>query len=449
MTVRRPADWSPLEPSDPLPGEPDRITDEARRLRDMATEMNTQISRLNAIGRDDTLTGQYAEQLRTAAADLAGQLQKTVGRYQRVAGELSRWAPELTHAQTESVRALEKAKAVEATRAANTVMPRPSDSPPSPDEQARERRRQAALDDATQELAAARRQLDDVLEHATSEGRRRAGRINEAIDDDVADSRWDKVKNWVHRNAGWIKTVTEVLSWVATALAVVALFIPGVNIIAILAIGLTAAVLAGHTALALSGDGSWADVALDVFALATFGAGKFVARSLKSVQAATRTAGARAAAREAESAVIQSSRAARSAAGRTLQRRTVTAAQRRGARRVIDNAKRDARQAPRRAARQVRDAPLADPTGGEILRAGNDPEAARSYKDINALRGRFPGDADVAHASRHADLLRNTSFAAWSSDFVADTVDKTADTFGITPYQQAKEHFTHEVGSPW
>lgn len=58
MTVRRPADWSPLEPSDPLPGEPDRITDEARRLRDMATEMNTQISRLNAIGRDDTLTGQ-------------------------------------------------------------------------------------------------------------------------------------------------------------------------------------------------------------------------------------------------------------------------------------------------------------------------------------------------------------------------------------------------------
>ncbi len=52
--------------------------------------MNTQISRLQAIGRDDTLTGQYAEQLRTAAGDLAGQLQKTVGRYQRVAGELSR-----------------------------------------------------------------------------------------------------------------------------------------------------------------------------------------------------------------------------------------------------------------------------------------------------------------------------------------------------------------------
>ncbi|MGH3866438.1 MAG: hypothetical protein ACRDQ4_09940 [Pseudonocardiaceae bacterium] len=449
MTVRRPADWAPLEPSDPLPGDPDRITDEARRLRDTATEMRTQISRLQAIGRDDTLKGQHAEQLRTAAADLAGQLQKTVGRYQRVAGELSRWAPELTHAQTESVRALEKAKAAEAARAANTVMPRPGDPPPSPDEQARERRRRAALDDATQDLAAARRQLNDALEHATSEGRRYAGRINDAIDDDVADSWWDSVKDWVHRNAGWIKTVTDILSWVATGLAVVALFIPGVNIIAILALGLTFTALAGHTALALSGDGSWADVALDVFALATLGVGKFVARGLKGVQAVTRAAGARSAARAAENAAIRSSRAARSAAGRTLQRRTATAAERRGARRVIDNAKRDARQAPRRAARQVRDAPLADPTGREILRAGNDPEAARFYKDVNAIRSRFPGDADVAHASRHADLLRNTSLGTWVAGSTTDTVDKVGEKMGVKPYSEAKDHFTHEVGSTW
>ncbi|MGH3771997.1 MAG: hypothetical protein ACRDRW_11480 [Pseudonocardiaceae bacterium] len=447
--MRRPVDWSPLAPSDPLQGDPDRITDEARRLRDMATEMRTQISRLHAIGHDDTLTGQYAEKLRTAAADLAGQLQKTVGRYQRVAGELSSWAPELAHAQTESVRALEKAQAAEAARVANTVVRPPADPPPSPDEQAREHRKRAALDEATQDLAAARRQLDHALEHARSKGRQYAQRIDDAIHDDVEDSWWDNVKDWIHRNAGWIKAVADVLSAVATLLAILALFIPGVNIIAALAIGLTFAALAGHTALALSGDRSWAEVAFDVFALVTFGAGKIVARGLRGVQAATRTAGAPAAGRMAGSAALRSSRAARTAASRTLQRRTATAAQRRGAHRLIDNAKRDARHAHSRAAKQVRDAPLADPTRTERVQAGNDVDAARSYKDIDTIRGRFPGDADVAHASRDADLLRNTNHGLWTSGFVADAADKGAEYGGITPYKEAKDHFTREVGSTW
>ena len=112
--VSGPRNWSPLAGSDPLPGQPETITDEARRLRDMATEMRSQISRLRAIGHDDD-KGLYADKLRTAASDLAGKLEKTVGRYQRVAGALSSWAPELDHAQTESLRALDKAQAAEAT----------------------------------------------------------------------------------------------------------------------------------------------------------------------------------------------------------------------------------------------------------------------------------------------------------------------------------------------
>jgi len=42
-------------------------------------------------------------------------------------------------------------------------------------------------------------------------GRHYAGRINDAIDDDVKDSRWDTIKNWIHHNAGRITTVAEVL----------------------------------------------------------------------------------------------------------------------------------------------------------------------------------------------------------------------------------------------
>lgn len=438
--------------SDPVPGEPETITVEARRLRDMATEMRSQIARLHTIGRDDTLTGQYADNLRTAASDLAGKLEKTVGRYQRVSGELASWAPELTHAQTESVRALEKAKAAEAARAANTVIqaaPRPGDPPPTPAEQAQERRRQSALDDAATDLAAARRHLDDAIEHAQNKGRHYAGRIKDAIDDDVKDSWWDHVKGWVDRNAGWIKKVADVLSMVATALAVVALFIPGVNILMVIAAGLTVAALAGHTLLAASGDGSWADVGLDIFALATFGLGKAVTGALKGVQAATRVAGARAAGRAAEAAALRSSRAARTAAGRTLSRRGVSAAQRRGARRLIDTAKHDARQAGIRAAADVRDAPLAGATSRDALRAGNDVDVARYHNDISAIRSRFPGNADVTHASPHADLLRNTNTGAFTSGFGADATDKVGEYGRVKPYTNAKEHFTREVGSTW
>ena len=137
-----------------------------------------------------------------------------------------------------------------------------------------ERQREAALDEAARDLAAARRQLDDAVEHARSKGRHYAGRINDAIEDDVKDSWWDNVKDRVDRHADAIKLVTKVLSYVVTALAIVALFIPGLNIAVLV---LTGILLAGQTLLAASGNGSWVDVALTVFALATFGLGAVAA----------------------------------------------------------------------------------------------------------------------------------------------------------------------------
>lgn len=65
----RPVNWAPLAESDPIPGEPEAISGEARRLRDMAVEMRSQISRLRSIGDDDN-QGLYADTLRTAASDL-------------------------------------------------------------------------------------------------------------------------------------------------------------------------------------------------------------------------------------------------------------------------------------------------------------------------------------------------------------------------------------------
>jgi hypothetical protein len=453
MTVSRPTDWSPLASSDPVPGEPVTITAEAKRLRDVATEIRSQIGRLRTISGDDTLKGQYAEKLRTAAGELAGQLEKTSGRYERVSGHLSSWAPELEYAQSESVKALQQAQSAEATRQANTVehtQPNQAAPQPTPEQQEAERRRRSALDSAQADLAAAQRQLQHAIDHVRTKGGHVAGQIRAAIDDDVKDSWWDNVKDWVDRNKDWIKTVTDILSWVATALAVVALFIPGLNIIALLAIGLTVLVLAGHTLLAASGNGSWADVALDVFALATFGAGRLVTAGLRGSQAATRAAATGVAKQAAKQGAKQASSAARTAAGKTLANQAANKAQKRAARAAIEAAKKRASKAANQAAREVRGAPMASATGRDAVRAGSSLENAQLYNDIANLRGSFPGNQAVDAASRGAGTMLNTGTALWGGGTTADVTDKVlGNVLNVGPYNDAKDFFTKEVGSTW
>ncbi|QDD60209.1 hypothetical protein FE156_18225 [Streptomyces albidoflavus] len=113
-----------------------------------------------------------------------------------------------------------------------------------------------------------------MLHERDTQGNKRAREIREAINNDgVEDSPWDDLIGWVHENADWIKVVIDVLGWVATALAVVALFIPGLNIAVFLLIaGLV--VVGTRLLLVASGDASWMDVAIDSFGLLTMGIGR-------------------------------------------------------------------------------------------------------------------------------------------------------------------------------
>jgi hypothetical protein len=107
----------------------------------------------------------------------------------------------------------------------------------------------------------------------------------------------------------------------AIAALVIALFIPGLNVVvagfalasileAASVIG-TVALLAGHTALASTGDGSWLDVGLDVVALATFGAGKAVTKVAEGAAVTARGVAAETAATRATEATLESTRVQR------------------------------------------------------------------------------------------------------------------------------------------
>jgi hypothetical protein len=77
--------------------------------------------------------------------------------------------------------------------------------------------------------------------------------------------------------------VVTVLTWVATAVAIACIFIPGLNI---LAIALTVGLLAAHTLLAATGNGSWLDVAIDVAAIATLGMSRLAGTAAEEAETA-------------------------------------------------------------------------------------------------------------------------------------------------------------------
>jgi hypothetical protein len=406
----------------------------------MAAEMRSQIDTLRQIADEPALIGQYAAKLRTSSADLAAKLGKVVGRYEQVSGHLEKWGPELAGYQAATLEALEKARTAEDIRTANAPAAVPA-GPPAPVDEARVRAAQSALDDAACILRQAQSQMMTAVEDARRRGREIADLIDDATDDDVKDSRWDNVKDAIHRHAAWLKDVTQYLGYITTAVALIAIFVPGLNMIVL---GYTVLLAAGHLALALSGDGSWADLALDVVALATFGVGARLAKGMESAHAAARAGAARAAAAQAERAALAESRAVRTAAGEVASGSGARAA---AARVTVRAAKAEARAAAARAAREVREVPLPKPGMGELW-AAKEPSLAPRMMDVGSLRARFPGNARVMGAADAFDRGQSTNQKVWTTGAFADLGDKAGERM-LPEYTEFKGRFTAEVGSTW
>ena len=284
--MSRPPDseWAVLdEPSDPIPGSPYDIRVEAKRLGSFAQMVRDQIGLLKDLAGDDSI-GKYADKIRESSSDITGDLGKVATRYESVSGYLNSWADDLDGFQSDSLKPLARAQAA-APQANSTELTPPAGSPPpklTPQEQAKATAAAKAKEAAQGEVAAAIKQLAGIKSSRDQRGKHWMQKIEDAEHDGLKDNDgwWDDFKDFVHNHAGWIKLLADVATWVVTALLIAALLIPGFDVGAALLLGIMAVALAGHTALALSGDGSWTDVALDVFAMVTLGAGSEVKASL-------------------------------------------------------------------------------------------------------------------------------------------------------------------------
>ena len=309
--MRRPTDWSPMRGSDPTPGDPRELERVATGCKNTAAELLGQAARLRALAGDHGWDSDAGSLWRVKARQIAGQLDRVVDRYQETGAALATYADELERVQASADRAREEGQAAhreeqrlaeEIARAQAAAAGAPEGSPPvntSGLEAARRR--------AHERYVAAESQItcaEGSHEAAAEAAARRIQHVN--AEDGLEDSRWDKAEQWVSDHAKGIKKIADVAGWVATGAGLAALavgWIPVVGqalaaVLGAVALLTTLMAMVAHIALALSGDGSWLDVGIDVFALATLGIGRGALAGIKGGAKATRALGVQARADE-------------------------------------------------------------------------------------------------------------------------------------------------------
>jgi hypothetical protein len=281
--MSRATQWEPLCGTDPTPGEPDEVTRAGRHYSAMADEIDQQVQRLKDIV-SGTLQGAYVQTLTDAAEGLKDDLGRTSGRYREVGGTLQGWAPQLNDFQDEAEQLRQQAVTAASGMSDNQELAtvRPLDAPPPTDGQMAETNaRQGRYDDARGDLSRTQGWLVDLADRRDAAAARVADAIREKSDDGLANSHWDDFQGWMDRHHELVDTVCKVLGVIAMAACVVALFVPGLNIVAAAGLVAGAGSMLGHVALASTHHGSWWDVGMDTVALATLGTGRFLGPGLK------------------------------------------------------------------------------------------------------------------------------------------------------------------------
>ena len=276
--------------SDPIPGTPVAVGDEGAHYTGVADTISDQIARLRRLADpDERLKGAYAEKLVESCEDLADHLGKVEDRFRTTGGLLSGFESDLTTGRVATGMALGEAEAAVQGKDLEELWPVRGMPPTDP-----------ALKAAYDKAHGAKSTFDGRAEDV-------ANAIRKASDDDMKDSRWDKFKDAVHSIAGVLDGIADILGYIAAALVIISLFIPGLNLLT-LALILTVGALALHTLLAATGNGTWVDVAFDVLGLLTLGGGTALMQSAKlSAKTALRTAGKAAGQKAATAALFRGS----------------------------------------------------------------------------------------------------------------------------------------------
>jgi hypothetical protein len=259
-----------------------------------AGQLRAQITMLNKIGDDTTLKGQYAGTIRAHAQQLSRDLGKVADRYEQVSNATGTWSGALAETQRMSLTALQMAEGphtqlqrLQAPQAPAGTATATQKQQYAADQQTYTRTKGSAEAD----LASAQRLLGHATGQRDAAGQQTARKITEASNDSLADSFWDHFKQAIGKIAGHLKLAATILGYIATAAAILAVILTGplALVFLLVAAGLLLTELGIHTVLAATGNGSWLDVGLDIFALATLGYGSFAEGAVEGLEEGAET----------------------------------------------------------------------------------------------------------------------------------------------------------------
>jgi len=289
--MSRPTDWSPLQQwEDPVPGNPDEVSAGAEAMARVAATISEAAENLRALGADDGMKSQAVEKFRARALEVAAEIELAKERYANTGTALAGYVEPLRTAQQWSVEALDEARTARAAlNAADADVSDLSYQRQGAIDEAALAKVDEKLESAWARQASAQGELDAAfgkLREATGKRDEAAetamGLIDNALKiNDLNDNAW---RQFLNKNAEFLDTVGTVLGYVAAGLALVSLFIPGVNLLTIgLLVGLGAAGI--NFALAENGNKGWDAFAMDVIGLATLGVGRIGAVALRGMRA--------------------------------------------------------------------------------------------------------------------------------------------------------------------
>ncbi|CAL9542479.1 hypothetical protein SUDANB15_04241 [Streptomyces sp. enrichment culture] len=415
-------------------------------MKKIAKYLRTQAEALTAMADADNLKGKYADELAENARGLGRKLDLAEDRYREVKGHLSNWADELEDFQKKADKALSDAQDAQRTIESRSKSDDQSSDNKKKDDEKGGSDEDPVLKQAKEDLEDARKRLNSAEGGYQERSGHFASKIRSSIDDDMKDSWWNDIKGWV-ADADWLGDIADWASWAATAVGVVAMFFPAVGVIAL---ALTVVVAAIHITQAVTGNGSWFDVVMDLGALKLARNGLKAAKAVKALQQNSRKTAAGLAKEKSTAQAAQANAGARKTAARAERRRGGTSRKNRErARAKRLRLEGENRAAGKRAADEVRDSEMPQITAQEKASAIGDRNLARQVKDINKWRDTYPDSAELAsnasQAQRHKDVVQGS----WAVATGLDTADKTADSFTDDGYSRMKDRMTAPVGSQW
>lgn len=391
-------------------------------MKRVAQKLRTQASALKSIANSDQLKGEYAQSLEDKARGLSRRLDLAEDRYREVKGHLNGWADDLETAQSKADRALDKAQEAQRTL----------DSKQSQKDHPKGDGADAAEDDpqskrAEGDLEEARRDLRSAVDYYGERAAHYAGKIRSSIDDDMEDSVWNDIKGWV-RDADWLKTVADWLSKISTVLTIVALFIPVVGQIAMIVAG---AIMLIHVIMAVTGNGSWTDVVMDIGAFKLGRIGVKAGKAIRGLQKSSRNTSGNIARAEAKRSAGRASSGLRRSGGKAGRLHRISDFQK-----------------GRAAARKVQAEELPTLKKSEELGSFGDHKMAQQIKDIRRLRDQHPQSGELQDNAVEAARQYRTHKGAWGASLALDIGDKGASNLS-NEYGNFKGNTQAPIGSQW